>query len=324
MSAIVLFDELVGATAGGVWTYASGPSSFPAPPSPYNQSVDFSGYAAGTYVYEYAVGSASSQVSVVWPGDGAPRLNEFCAGAYSLGGYNTSPFTATAIADDSRGVCITGLSSPIVSSRAYPDSWNQASVEYSGDLWYKATVPSCTLGYTVTITVSSVGYANPAKGIGLEVYTACPGQNCGASVASQSTSSNLMQTSVQAVISIPAAHLMDVYIRVVSQQVGQYNVSISSDFVCTNATPGNCKDLISLSSCAEVFGYEPNFVFDFGDTVMAGTECAVVTADAIGYGPDFIFGFGDGVLATASAAIAVDLMGYDPDFVFGFDDAVLG
>lgn len=320
----ILYNYLTGASPGGTWTYDSGLTPSPPPPATYDDTVSFTGYAAGTYVYKYTVGSVSSLVTVSWGGDGALRLNEFCGGAYSLGGFNTSPFSATAVQDDSRGPCDTGLASPIISSRSNPESWNQASVEYSGDLWYKATVPSCTLGYTVTVTVSSVDYPSPAKGLAVEVYTACPGQNCGVSIASQATSSNLMQTTVQTAITIPAANLIEVYIRVVAQQAGQYNVTLSSDFVCTNVTPSNCKDLITLSSCAEVFGYEPNFVFDFGDTVMAGTECAVVTADAIGYGPDFIFGFGDGVLATASAAIAVDLMGYDPDFVFGFDDAVLG
>lgn len=293
----VLYDQLTGATTGGTWIFDSGPTLHPAPPGTYNGSIDFSGYASGVYVYKYTVGGTSSFVTVTWSGDGSPRLNEFCNGAYSLGGFNTSPFNSSTVADDSRGPCDTGLAPPIISTRPNPNSWSQASVTYSGDLWYKATVPSCSLGYTVNVTVSAVGYANPAKGIALEVYTACPGDNCGVSIASQSTSSNLMQTSVQAAISIPPTHLIDVYIRVVSQQSGQYDVSISSDFVCVNATPGNCFDLITYSDCVEVIGYEPDFIFGFGDGVLAGVNCPGSTMDVMGYEPDFVFGFDDAVLA---------------------------
>lgn len=264
-STITLYDQLTGATTGGTWTYNSGPLPNPSPPGTYNGVIDFAGFAAGNYEYKYRVTAPGLEheafVLVSWTGDGEDRLNEGCETAYNLGSFNVSPFSGVA-SDDSRGVCVTGLLEPTISGLAIPGEWG--SVTYGGDLFYKIKVPSCTVGYTVTVTVSGATYPNPAKGIALQIYTACRENDCGVATRQASAAGNMMQTSISAAILIPAASGQTLYIRVASQMLGQFDVTVSSDFECTNIAPEVCE------ATTKVMGYGPDFAF--------------------GYGPNFVFG----------------------------------
>lgn len=57
-STIILFDNLSGTpSTGGTWARIS--STGPAAPSPYNASIDFTGFPDADYVYRYSVTSGS-------------------------------------------------------------------------------------------------------------------------------------------------------------------------------------------------------------------------------------------------------------------------
>ena len=78
-----------------------------------------------------------------------------------------------------------------------------------------------------------------------------------------SAASNAMQDSVSASILIDSASSEILYIRVASQIAGQYNVIVSSDFVCTNveAVPCEANTKVMGYTGSYVWGYGLNYVF---------------------------------------------------------------
>ena len=262
---IVLYNQLSGATTGGTWTKISGPSGNTATtPGTYNGAVDFASQLPGLYEYTYhviaGVLTSTSTVGIQWAGDGDSRLNELCTTAFNMGSYNISPFSGKAF-DDTRGPCVTGLTLPVDSGSPVPPEWGSST--YLGDLFYKIKIPSCTVAYNLTVTVTILGYDSPAKGIGLQIYSACRENECAIAYRSTSAAANMSQNTVNASLLIDAASGLTIYARVSTQMAGQYNISVSSDAVCENVAPNICE------AFTKVLGFAPNF--------------------AIGFGPNFVF-----------------------------------
>jgi len=169
-----------GAQTGGTWTYTGSITPAPTPPVTYNGTADFTGITtAGTYEFTYTVtGSTETSASThnVVYNTSTARTGDNCANAYYVGSFPTVPFTVE-VQDHNDGQC-PGAAAPTDSGETIPGAWTLTP--YSGDIWYKVTLPSVSTIYTVKIEIDGSSFTNGITNPALQIFAGSLGSACGA------------------------------------------------------------------------------------------------------------------------------------------------
>lgn len=229
---ITLYNQLVGADTGGTWSYVGTTIPYPPAPNTYNGSIDFAGYVTGLYTYRYTKTTsgvtATADVAITWRGSSPVRTNDTCATAFEIPGTLVKPFTIV-VQDDNRSLCPDLKAPSIPSPSDYPTQWNQGT--YSGDLWYKLSLPVRNYNYVLEVSVSSASYAQSiaALGIGLQVFTNSTSTSCNDDVAIAAVTSGKTDNSCTILIPITSGQSPLVRFRVASITTGNYNITVKSN-----------------------------------------------------------------------------------------------
>jgi len=229
---ITLYNQLTGADTGGTWSYVGTTTPYPPAPNTYNGSIDFTGYVAGLYTYRYTKTTSgvtsTADVAITWRGSSPVRTNDTCATAFEIPGTLIKPFIIV-VADDNRSLCPDLKAPSIPSPLDYPAQWNQGT--YSGDLWYKLSLPVRTVSYILEVSVSSVSYAQSiaALGIGLQVFTNSTSVNCNNDVSFGAVTSSKDSNSCTLLIPIASGQNPLVRFRIASITTGKYNITVKAN-----------------------------------------------------------------------------------------------
>lgn len=229
---ITLYNQLTGADINGTWSYVGTTTPHPPAPNTYNGTIDFAGYAAGLYTYRYTKTTsgvtATADVAITWRGSSPVRTNDTCTTAFEIPGTLVKPFTIV-VQDDNRALCPDLKAPSIPSPTDYPAQWNQGT--YSGDLWYKLSLPVRTVSYVLEVSVSSANYSDAiaAKGIGLQVYTNSTSTSCNNDVAFGAVTSSKDANSCTILIPISSGQGPLVRFRITSITTGNYNITVKAN-----------------------------------------------------------------------------------------------
>lgn len=226
MSVVNLYDSLQGTkTPNGTWSFIDGPVGAPSPPGAFNGTIDFSVHDYGSYIYRYTVTNGScttsSDLTIDYIELGT-RINDACSGAKSLT-YNNASVTVSGVENNSSSC--PGLAAPTDSGVAAPATWGGVA-SYSGDLWYRFTVPldaGSDPAFTVTVDGSAYGATSITSPL-MAIYNG----TCGSlnliyneiAIGQEQLTSTVLSTSGSA---------DTFYIRVASVVTGRYTITLSGN-----------------------------------------------------------------------------------------------
>jgi hypothetical protein len=162
---MILYDLLPDPkTAGGYWTYKSGPVLAPPPPNAFNGSIDFSNAPYGTYVYTYQVQRVDCYVSSDVTIEHVEKLfvtNSTCEFAQN--------FTTHFINSSTQ---ITPGTTELLDIGLFLDSCDQLNTvapedhpwggDVTGDLWFATIWPQSVAGLTPINVSVNYGGGSPA------------------------------------------------------------------------------------------------------------------------------------------------------------------
>lgn len=172
------YDDLSGSTrTGGTWSWVSGPGSHPTPPVLYNDSIDFTGYSDGSYVYRYTstclTCNDTADVTYVVGSQTSPS-NDECATAASISYGSAVPATSFLFARDDEQC--PGLSLPTLSAESVPVLWTLTPAH---DIWFTVTLPDPSLVGVYNFTVTVDGSEFGVYGIDRPMLGVYGGNTCG-------------------------------------------------------------------------------------------------------------------------------------------------
>lgn len=229
---IVPYNLLTGANTGGTWSYVGTVSPNPAAPGTYNGSIDFAGYAAGTYTYRYTVTSGAlsdtADVDILWNGVSVAPVNNACAGATMISGLQTCPSNTVFLTTNAQN-CEQLLQAPTDSGVTEPASWIYT---YGGDLWFKFIPPVCSASYQVQVQIQSI---DTAAGFAVQVLRG----TCNALESVVDSNSSVNATSVGVEVFVPAIQAIQYFVRVVSVTPGAFSITLSCSTACDHANAAN-------------------------------------------------------------------------------------
>lgn len=219
------YDDLTGEVkTGGTWAFISGPAPQPTPPAVYNDPIDFTGFADGTYVYEYTstcltCSDTSTMTYIV--GSQTTPPNDECATASSIAYGSSVPGSAFEIGRNDEQC--PGLSLPTLSAESVPFNWTLTPAH---DIWYTVVMPDPAVvgDYDMTITVDGAAYGT--LGIDRPMLALYGGSTCGGKkFVSAATAAN--QTVSRTVVMVTGSDLTW-YFRVgaASGNEGQFDIDV--------------------------------------------------------------------------------------------------
>lgn len=173
---MILYDQLVGnKTAGGTWSFISGPVGAPAAPSAFDDDVDFSTADDGVYVYRYQVtsgGCTSLSTVTVTVGTSNYAANDECDAAVNITSHfslatATIPVGATTL--NGAEIWTQGCEKDIA-TLSDDNPWSSTP---TGDVWFMVPLPALSTpsNFSIGVSVNSSTYFNGLEQPMLALYT---------------------------------------------------------------------------------------------------------------------------------------------------------